>query len=197
MQDENTDRPTDTGMLGSDADNPGPGRDTHQTDPDPAATSSEHPTRTVGMSGADPERTRLGTQETSGRPLAGAPQDTTSSGQADTGMVGSETENPGPGRDTSRTDPAATAGTEDPEATAAMSDPDPARTRLGSHEPALPSSNNSPLSDEGGRRAGSPSAPDRHRDQDLLRRQRGVASGSTWLPAGTDPGCRTGRLVGV
>ena len=133
MQDENTDRPTDTGMLGSDADNPGPGRDTHQTDPDPAATSSEHPTRTVGMSGADPERTRLGTQETSGRPLAGAPQDTTSSGQADTGMVGSETENPGPGRDTSRTDPAATAGTEDPEA--AMSDPDPARTRLGSHQP--------------------------------------------------------------
>jgi hypothetical protein len=135
MQDENTDRPTDTGMLGSDADNPGPGRDTHQTDPDPAATSSEHPTRTVGMSGADPERTRLGTHETSGRPLAGAPQDTTSSGQADTGMVGSETENPGPGRDTSRTDPAATAGTEDPEATAAMSDPDPARTRLGSHQP--------------------------------------------------------------
>jgi hypothetical protein len=135
MQDENTDRPTDTGMLGSDADNPGPGRDTHQTDPDPAATSSEHPTRTVGMSGADPERTRLGTQETSGRPLAGAPQDTTASGQADTGMVGSETENPGPGRDTSRTDPAATAGTEDPEATAAMSDPDPARTRLGSHQP--------------------------------------------------------------
>ena len=135
MQDENTDRPTDTGMLGSDADNPGPGRDTHQTDPDPAATSSEHPTRTVGMSGADPQRTRLGTQETSGRPLAGAPQDTTSSGQADTGMVGSETENPGPGRDTSRTDPAATAGTEDPEATAAMSDPDTSRTRLGSHQP--------------------------------------------------------------
>ena len=134
MQDENTDRPTDTGMLGSDADNPGPGRDTHQTDPDPAATSSEHPTRTVGMSGADPERTRLGTQETSGRPLAGAPQDTTSSGQADTGMVGSETENPGPGRDSRRTDPAATAGAEDPEATAAMSDPDPARTRLGSHQ---------------------------------------------------------------
>jgi hypothetical protein len=135
MQDENTDRPTDTGMLGSDAESPGPGRDTHQTDPDPAATSSEHPTRTLGLSGADPERTRLGTQETSGRPLAGAPQDTTSSGQADTGMVGGETDNPGPGRDTRRTDPAATAGTDDPEATAAMSDPDPARTRLGSHEP--------------------------------------------------------------
>jgi hypothetical protein len=53
----------------------------------------------------------------------------------DTGMVGSETENPGPGRDTRQTDPAATASTDDPEATAAMSDTDPARTRLGSHEP--------------------------------------------------------------
>jgi hypothetical protein len=128
------DHTTDTGMLGSDAEDPGPGRDTRQTDPDPAETSSEHPTRTVGMSGADPQRTRLGTQETSGRPLAGAPQHTASSGQADTGMVGSETENPGPGRDSRRTDPAATAGAEDPEATAAMSDDDPARTRLGSHQ---------------------------------------------------------------
>jgi hypothetical protein len=129
------DRTTDTGMLGSDAENPGPGRDTNRTDPDPAATSSEHPTRAVGMSGADPQRTRLGSQEISGRPLAGAPQATTSSRDPDTGMVGSETENPGPGRDTRRTDPAATAGVEDPEATAAMSDPDPDRTRLGSHEP--------------------------------------------------------------
>jgi hypothetical protein len=129
------DHTTDTGMLGSDAENPGPGRDTRQTDPDPAAASSEHSTSTVGMSGSDPERTRLGTQETSGRPLAGAPQATASSSQADTGMVGSETENPGPGRDTRRTDPAATADAEDPEATAAMSDPDPDRTRLGSHEP--------------------------------------------------------------
>ena len=60
---------------------------------------------------------------------------TTVSGQADTGMVGSETENPGPGRDTRQTDPAATAGAEDPEATAAMSDTDLDRTRLGSHEP--------------------------------------------------------------
>ena len=68
------DRTTDTGMLGSDADNPGPGRDTRHTDPDPAATSTEHPTRTVGMSGSDPERTRLGSQETSGQPLAGAPR---------------------------------------------------------------------------------------------------------------------------
>ena len=129
------DRTTDTGMLGSETENPGPGRDTRQTDLDPAATSSEHPTRAVGMSGSDPERTRLGTQETSGRPLAGAAQDTTASGQADTGMVGSETENPGPGRDTRRTDPAATADAEDPEATSAMSDVDPDRTRLGSHDP--------------------------------------------------------------
>ena len=129
------DRTTDTGMLGSDAENPGPGRDTRQTDPDPAAASSEHPTSTVGMSGADPERTRLGTQETSGRPLAGAPQDTTFSGDADTGMVGSETESPGPGRNPRRTDPAATADAEDPEATAAMADADPDRTRLGSHQP--------------------------------------------------------------
>jgi hypothetical protein len=134
------DRTTDTGMLGSDAENPGPGRDTSQTDPDPAATSTEHPTRTVGMSGADPQRTRLGTQETSGRPLAGAPQDApASSGHADTGMVGSETQNPGPGRDTRRTDPEPTApGAEDAVTTSAMSDADPDRTRLGSHEPGQP-----------------------------------------------------------
>ena len=131
---DHDDRTADTGMLGSETENHGPGRDTRQTDPDPAETSSEHPTKPVGMSGSDHERTRLGTQETSGRPLAGAPQDTAASGQADTGMVGSETKNPGPGRDTRRTDPAATAGAEDSEATAAMSDPDPARTRLGSHE---------------------------------------------------------------
>jgi hypothetical protein len=134
---DHDDRSTDTSMLGSDAENPGPGRDTRQTDPDPAETSSEHPTSTVGISGTDPQRTRLGTQETTGRPLAGAPQDTTASGQADTGMVGSETENPGPGRDTRHTDPdpAATTAADDPQTTTAMSDPDPARTRLGSHEP--------------------------------------------------------------
>ena len=139
MQDENeTDRPTDTGMLGSDAEDPGPGRDTRPTDPDPAATSSEHPTRAVGMSGSDPERTRLGTQETSGRRLAGAPQDTTSSGDVDTGMLGKEAENPGPGRDTDRTDSTTTSGTDDPATTAAMSDVDADRTRLGSHEPGQP-----------------------------------------------------------
>jgi hypothetical protein len=131
------DRTTDTGMLGSDAENPGPGRDTSRADPDPATASSEHPTRTVGMSGADPQRTRLGTQETSGRPLAGAPQDArASSGDADdTGMLGSDAENPGPGRDTRHTDPdpAAPSGADDPVVTTAMSDADPDRTRLGSH----------------------------------------------------------------
>jgi hypothetical protein len=138
---DHDDRTTDIGMLGSDAENPGPGRDTSRTDPDPAATSTERPTRTVGMSGADPKRTRLGTQETSGRPLAGAPQDApASSGEADTGMVGSEAENPGPGRDTRRTDPnpAAASGADDPETTTAMSDDDPDRTRLGSHETGHP-----------------------------------------------------------
>ena len=78
---DHDDRSTDTGMLGSDAENPGPGRDTSRTDPDPTAASSEHPTKTVGMSGSDPQRTRLGTQETSGRSLAGAPQSTAASGQ--------------------------------------------------------------------------------------------------------------------
>jgi hypothetical protein len=53
----------------------------------------------------------------------------------DTGMLGSEAENPGPGRDTRQTDPDAAPGADDPETTAAMSDADPDRTRLGSHEP--------------------------------------------------------------
>jgi hypothetical protein len=52
----------------------------------------------------------------------------------DTGMLGSDAENPGPGRDTRRTDPAATADADDPETTAAMSDIDPVHTRLGSQE---------------------------------------------------------------
>jgi hypothetical protein len=52
-----------------------------------------------------------------------------------TGMLGSDAENPGPGRDTRRTNPAATADAEDPQTTTAMSDTDPARTRLGRHEP--------------------------------------------------------------
>jgi hypothetical protein len=53
----------------------------------------------------------------------------------DTGMLGSDAENPGLGRDTHQTDPAATADADDPETSAAMSDSDPARTRLGRHQP--------------------------------------------------------------
>jgi hypothetical protein len=131
---DRNDRTTDTGMLGSDAENPGSGRDTRQTDPDPPrpAVSTRQDRGHVGRGPrAHPPRYPGNQRPT----LAGAPQDTAASGQADTGMVGSETENPGPGRDTRRTDPAATAGAEDPEATAAMSDTDPDRTRLGSHEP--------------------------------------------------------------
>jgi hypothetical protein len=58
------DRITDTGMLGSEAENPGPGRDTRQTDPDPTATTAaDDPETTTAMSDADPDRTRLGTHE--------------------------------------------------------------------------------------------------------------------------------------
>jgi hypothetical protein len=54
--------------------------------------------------------------------------------QGDTGMIGSETEEPGPGRDTSLTEPdPAAAGTDQPRGTVAMSEGDPMRTRLGSH----------------------------------------------------------------
>ncbi|HEX8929343.1 MAG TPA: hypothetical protein VGA45_10550, partial [Actinomycetota bacterium] len=52
----------DTGMIGSESEDPGPGRDTSLTDPDPAAASTEQPRRTVAMSEGDPMRTRLGSQ---------------------------------------------------------------------------------------------------------------------------------------
>jgi hypothetical protein len=42
------DRTTDTGMLGSEAENPGPGRDTRQTDPD-AAPGADDPETTSAM----------------------------------------------------------------------------------------------------------------------------------------------------
>jgi hypothetical protein len=48
----------------------------------------------------------------------------------DTGIIGTEAEEPGPGRDTTGTDPDYT----EPSATVAMSEEDPARTRLGAHE---------------------------------------------------------------
>jgi hypothetical protein len=54
--------------------------------------------------------------------------------QGDTGMIGSESEEPGPGRDTSLTDPdRVAASTDQPQGTVAMSEGDPMRTRLGSH----------------------------------------------------------------
>jgi hypothetical protein len=50
----------DTGMIGSESEEPGPGRDTSLTDPDPAAASTDQPRGTVAMSEDDPLRTRLG-----------------------------------------------------------------------------------------------------------------------------------------
>jgi hypothetical protein len=57
---EEEEPPRDTGMIGSDAEEPGPGRDASLTDPDPAAASADQPRGTVGMSSEDPMRTRLG-----------------------------------------------------------------------------------------------------------------------------------------
>jgi hypothetical protein len=53
----------DDGMIGSQTQEPGPGRDTRLTNPDPAEMSTEDPTATVGMSENDREDTRLGEQE--------------------------------------------------------------------------------------------------------------------------------------
>jgi hypothetical protein len=50
----------DTGMIGSESEDPGPGRDTSLTDPDPVAASVDQPQGTVAMSEGDPMRTRLG-----------------------------------------------------------------------------------------------------------------------------------------
>jgi hypothetical protein len=50
----------DTGMIGSESEDPGPGRDTSLTDPDPVGASTEQPRGTVAMSEGDPMRTRLG-----------------------------------------------------------------------------------------------------------------------------------------
>ena len=55
-------RQGDTGMIGSESEDPGPGRDTSLTDPDPVAASTDQPRATVGMSEGDPMRTRLGSQ---------------------------------------------------------------------------------------------------------------------------------------
>jgi len=50
----------DTGMIGSESEEPGPGRDTSLTDPDPVAASTDQPRGTVAMSEGDPMATRLG-----------------------------------------------------------------------------------------------------------------------------------------
>jgi hypothetical protein len=59
------DRPTDSGMPGSEAEDPGPGRGSRRSDPDPAPTvgaDGPEPT-TSAMADADPGRTRLGRHE--------------------------------------------------------------------------------------------------------------------------------------
>lgn len=61
-------RPADTGMIGRDDQPPGPGRDTRLTEGDPAAANTEDTTSPVGMSGVDPQHTRLGNQQTPRRP---------------------------------------------------------------------------------------------------------------------------------
>ena len=53
--------------------------------------------------------------------------------QGDSGMIGSESQEPGPGRDTSLTEADPVASSEQPQETVAMSEGDPMRTRLGSH----------------------------------------------------------------
>jgi hypothetical protein len=53
-------RQGDTGMIGSEAEEPGPGRDTSLTESDQVTGSTDQPRSTVGMSEGDPMRTRLG-----------------------------------------------------------------------------------------------------------------------------------------
>jgi hypothetical protein len=129
--------PDDDGVIGSEAEEPGPGRDTRLTDPDPVASSTEQPRTTVAMSDADPERTRLGAQESGAAPIGGAvdvPGARSATG-GDSGVIGSDTQEPGPGRDTRLTDPdPGGAEVDQPRTTAAMSDADPERTRLGVQE---------------------------------------------------------------
>jgi hypothetical protein len=50
----------DGGMIGSEFEEPGPGRDTSLTEPDPVAASTDQPQGAVAMSKADPMTTRLG-----------------------------------------------------------------------------------------------------------------------------------------
>ena len=60
--DRDDDLQDDGGMIGSESEEPGPGRDTSLTDPDPVAASTDQPRGTVAMSEGDPMATRLGSQ---------------------------------------------------------------------------------------------------------------------------------------
>jgi hypothetical protein len=60
----------DTGIIGTEAEEPGPGRDTTGTDPD-----YTEPSATVAMSEEDPARTRLGTHEVDAEPIGAVPSD--------------------------------------------------------------------------------------------------------------------------
>jgi hypothetical protein len=124
----------DSGVIGSEEQEPGPGRDTTLTDPDPVASSVDQPRETVAMSEGDPVRTRLGAHEVGAEPIGG-PVDVPEARRRDSGVIGSEEQEPGPGRDTALTDPDPVASSVDqPRETVAMSEGDPVRTRLGAHE---------------------------------------------------------------
>ena len=87
----------DTGMIGSESEEPGPGRDTSLTDPDPVAASTDQPQATVAMSEGDPMRTRLGSHVegagVTGHDVAAAEEGTTQDTPPDT-RPGYETERP-------------------------------------------------------------------------------------------------------
>jgi hypothetical protein len=65
-------RQGDTGMIGSESEEPGPGRDTSLTEPDPVAASTDQPRGTVAMSEGDPMRTRLGSHVEDVGPTSGS-----------------------------------------------------------------------------------------------------------------------------
>jgi hypothetical protein len=169
-QRERAGRPADdTGVIGSEAQEPGPGRDTALTDPDPVAGSAAQPRETVAMSDGDPARTRLGAHEVGAEPIGG-PVDVPEQRTGDTGVIGSEAREPGPGRDTALTDPdPVAASAAQPRETVAMSDVDPARTRLGAHEEdAEPIGATAPelVADESPPRERDEDEPPRERDDD-------------------------------
>ena len=94
-------RQGDTGMIGSESEEPGPGRDTSLTEPDPAAASSDESDEsrgTVAMSEGDPMATRLGSHVEGagaiGYDVAAAEEGATQDTPPDT-RPGYETERPG------------------------------------------------------------------------------------------------------